>query len=143
MRDQHEGVYSIGIVARLTGLHEQTIRQYERIGLIKPKRSEGGTRIFSEHDVSQLRAVAALTHDMGINLAGVEVILRMRDEHAKLLALAREMFNYMDAASRQRFESMLQGQEPGLVPMGEKGLAVSRRRQATTSRRKIEIEDGE
>lgn len=140
MKDQDTGVYSIGIVSRLTGLHEQTIRQYERIGLIEPSRTAGGTRMFSENDVDLLRRIAALTHDMGINLAGVEVILKMRAEHAQLLSLAYEMFNYMDTATRARFESMLKGQEPGLVLLGEQGLAVAKQPPSkSTGQRKIEI----
>jgi MerR family transcriptional regulator/heat shock protein HspR len=113
-------------VAELTGLHEQTIRQYERLGLIKPQRSPGGTRMFSEGELEKLVAINALTRDMGINLAGVEVILRMRERHAGLLALAREMFACLDDTARARFGSLLRGDEPGLVPAPRQALATLR-----------------
>ncbi|MCB1218804.1 MerR family transcriptional regulator [bacterium] len=122
--DQRErGVYSIGIVAQLTGLHDQTIRQYEKLGLVSPKRSAGGTRRFSENDVSRLKAISSLTRDMGVNLAGVEIILRMRTRQEGLITLINEMFKHMDEHTRSRFESYIRGDEPGLVPTGSAGLA--------------------
>jgi MerR family transcriptional regulator/heat shock protein HspR len=139
---EKHGLYSIGVVARLTGLHEQTIRQYERMGLIRPQRSPGGTRIFADEDVLVLKSIASLTRDMGVNLAGVEIILKMRRRQQQLITLAREMFSQLDEAARARFEALLRGEEPGLVPTGSQGLA----RRATSSgskRRKIEIDDGD
>ncbi|MEZ5338512.1 MAG: MerR family transcriptional regulator [bacterium] len=122
--DQRErGVYSIGIVAQLTGLHDQTIRQYEKLGLVNPKRSAGGTRRFSENDVARLKAISSLTRDMGVNLAGVEIILRMRTRQEGLITLINEMFKHMDEHTRSRFESYIRGDEPGLVPTGSAGLA--------------------
>lgn len=140
MAGERRGLYSIGIVARLTGLHEQTIRQYERLGLITPQRSPGGTRIFSDDDVAVLGTIANLTRDMGVNLAGVEIILKMRGRQQQLVNLAREMFNQLDESSRARFEALLTGDEPGLVPTGSHGMvrADSRRQ---TSKRRIEIQE--
>ncbi len=81
-RDAHgiprdEPVFQISIVSRMVGLHQQTIRQYERVGLIRPARSGGNTRLFSHEDVERLRQVVRLVNDLGVNLAGVDVILRM------------------------------------------------------------------
>lgn len=117
-----KAVYGITVVAHMTGFHPQTIRQYERLGLLAPQRSGGGTRMFSDLDVERLRAIASLTQALGVNLAGVEIILRMREREAQLVGLAREMFNAMDEASRARFESVISGQEPGLVPAGPSGM---------------------
>lgn len=117
-----KAVYGITVVAHLTGLHPQTIRQYERLGLLSPQRSSGGTRMFSDADIERLRAINNLTQTLGVNLAGVEIILRMREREAQLVGLAREMFQAMDEASRSRFESLLSGQEPGLVPAGPSGM---------------------
>lgn len=111
----HEGVYSIGVISRLTGMHEQTIRQYERLGLVTPQRSAGGTRSYSENDLARLQVINTLTRDMGVNLAGVELILRLRDREAQLLGLARELFSQLDGPARERFEQRLRGEEPGLV----------------------------
>lgn len=123
MDPRERGVYSIGIVSQMTGLHDQTIRQYEKLGLVTPKRSAGGTRRFSENDVTRLQAISSLTRDMGVNLAGVEIILRMRTRQDGLLSLINEMFKHMDSATRSRFESFIRGDEPGLVPTGAAGLA--------------------
>ena len=139
MPGRNTGVYSIGIVSRLTGLHEQTIRQYERLGLITPQRSPGGTRVFSQHDVDRLMSIASLTRELGVNLAGVEVILKMRDRHEQMLNLAREMFNLLDERARARFEQLLRGDEPGLVPLGQRGLAVAQPKEPSMRKRKIEI----
>ena len=136
MAREHEGVFTIGVVARLTGLHEQTIRQYERLGLVDPTRSPGGTRVFSEVDVERLRSIASLTRDMGVNLAGVEIILRMRERQEQLVTVLRELYSHLDETTRKRFESFLHGDEPGLVPTGESRLAQHRPQPA---KRRIEI----
>ena len=69
--------YVISIAARMLGIHTHTLRYYERIGVIEPKRSEGNIRLYSEGDIALLRRVKTLVEDMGVNLAGVEVILRL------------------------------------------------------------------
>jgi MerR family transcriptional regulator/heat shock protein HspR len=74
----------IGAVSQILGLHPQTIRQYERLGLITPTRTEGNTRLYSDDDLDRLRFIIALTRDMGINLAGVEMIVNMKDQMTKL-----------------------------------------------------------
>ena len=74
---QHEPVFQISVVSRMVGIHQQTIRSYERVGLLNPARSRGNTRLFSHADVERLRQVVRLVSDLGINLAGVEVILRL------------------------------------------------------------------
>lgn len=81
-----EPVFQISIVSRMVGIHQQTIRQYERIGLIQPARSEGNTRLFSHEDVDRLRQVVRLVNDLGVNLAGAEVILRMGRQIEELRA---------------------------------------------------------
>lgn len=81
--DKHEPVYMIGVVAYLTEMHAQTIRLYERLGLVTPQR-KNNKRLYSEHDVERLKQIRRLTKDMGVNLAGVEVILDMLDRLEKL-----------------------------------------------------------
>ena len=75
-----KGYFSISAVAKMFSIHQQTIRLYEKEGLIAPKRSEGNTRLFSEEDVNRLEEVIYLTHKLGINLAGVEMILRYKSK---------------------------------------------------------------
>ncbi len=78
-RFESEPCYVISIAARLVGLHAQTLRYYERVGLIEPSRSGGKQRLYSNDDIEKLRRIKSLTDDMGINLAGVEVVLRLMD----------------------------------------------------------------
>jgi MerR family transcriptional regulator/heat shock protein HspR len=78
----------ISVVSEMLGIHPQTLRIYEREGFIKPKRSGGNTRLYSEEDVEKLEMILRLTRDLGVNLAGVEVILSMRE---KMELMQREM----------------------------------------------------
>ncbi|KPK22739.1 MAG: MerR family transcriptional regulator [Dehalococcoidia bacterium SG8_51_3] len=91
MEQNDEPRYVISIAARILGTQTYTLRYYERIGLVEPKRSQGNIRLYSDRDIDLLRRVRTLVEDMGVNLAGVEVILRlmqrmgeMHDEMAKL-----------------------------------------------------------
>ncbi len=81
-----EPVFQISVVSRMVGLHQQTIRSYERIGLVEPARSGGNTRLFSFEDIERLRQVVRLVNDLGVNLAGVEVILRLNHRVEELQA---------------------------------------------------------
>src|SRR5213078_3649809 len=75
--------YMISVAADLVGMHPQTLRIYETKGLVRPKRTPGGTRLYSESDVERLRIVQRLTTELGLNLAGVELVLRLEDELRK------------------------------------------------------------
>jgi MerR family transcriptional regulator, heat shock protein HspR len=84
--------YTISVVAEQYGVHPQTLRLYEREGLIKPSRSAKGTRYYTEEDVEQLELILNLTRDLGVNLAGVEIILNMRE---KMNQMQREFENFL------------------------------------------------
>ena len=71
--------FVISVAARLVGVHEQTLRYYERAGLLEPARSKGRIRLYSLHDLERVRQIRRLTDEMGVNLAGVEVIMRLTD----------------------------------------------------------------
>src|SRR3990172_6198430 len=81
-------LYMISVVSEILGIHPQTLRLYEREGFITPKRSGGNTRLYSDEDVEKLEMVLRLTRELGVNLAGVEVILSMRE---KMEHMQREM----------------------------------------------------
>ena len=81
---EDEPVYFISVVSRMVGVHAQTLRYYERVGLVSPSRSGGRQRLYSLREVQKLQRIKTLTEDMGVNLAGVEVILRLLDQVAKL-----------------------------------------------------------
>ncbi len=76
-------IYMISVAADLVGVHPQTLRQYEDKGLVRPKRTPGGTRLYSEADIERLQIVQRLTTEVGLNLAGVELVLRLEDELRK------------------------------------------------------------
>ncbi len=82
-------VYVISVAAELVEMHPQTLRLYERKGLIRPKRSAGKTRLYSERDIERLREIRRLTQELGVNLAGVEEIMRLREELERLRARYR------------------------------------------------------
>ena len=87
-------IYMISVAAELVGMHPQTLRMYETKGLVRPQRTPGGTRLYSEADIERLRIVQRLTTELGLNLAGVELVLRIEDElrkaHAQIERLERQ-----------------------------------------------------
>ena len=94
-----EPVYVISIAARIVGMHAQTLRQYERVGLVAPQRTSGRIRMYSRTDIARLRQVQRLMNDLGVNLAGVEVILRMNE---KMQAMESEMEELRQHVQRLR-----------------------------------------
>ena len=82
--DQSEPRYVISVAARMVGVHVQTLRYYERAGLVKPSRSEGNTRFYSTRDVAHILRIRSLIDDLGVNLAGVEVIMRMSEHMGEM-----------------------------------------------------------
>jgi MerR family transcriptional regulator/heat shock protein HspR len=80
MRSENQPVYMIGVAANLCNVHPQTLRQYERLGLVIPSRAGAKNRLYSEVDIRRVQRIQRLTQEMGVNLAGVELILRLLDE---------------------------------------------------------------
>jgi len=83
-RRKDEPVFMIGVAAQLCGMHPQTLRLYERLGLVQPRRQNGRNRLYSEVDIERLLQIQRLTQDMGVNLAGVEVILDLLERIQKI-----------------------------------------------------------
>ncbi len=81
---QDEPVYYISVAARLIAAHPQTLRMYERVGLVRPQRTPQGLRLYSERDIERLRQIQRLTQEMGVNLAGVDLVLKLLDQIAEL-----------------------------------------------------------
>src|SRR5436190_23742012 len=120
--------FTISAVAEEFELHPQTLRLYEREGLLKPSRSEGNTRLYTDTDLERLELVLALTRDLGVNLAGVEIILNMRE---KMDAMQREFerfFNYLQnhVSDFANFTEPAPPDSDALVPISR--TAVLRRR---------------
>ncbi|MBI2304257.1 MAG: helix-turn-helix transcriptional regulator [Chloroflexi bacterium] len=89
--EESEPLYVISIAARILGVHAQTLRYYERVGLITPSRSQGNIRLYSGEDINRLRQVLRLINDLGVNLAGAEVILRMSQRMAEMEREIRQL----------------------------------------------------
>ena len=90
--------YTISAVAEQYSLHPQTLRMYEREGLLKPSRSEGNTRLYTDTDLARLELILSLTRDLGVNLAGVEIILNMR---RKTELMQKEVNEFMEYVKRE------------------------------------------
>jgi MerR family transcriptional regulator/heat shock protein HspR len=93
--------YMIGVAAELVGMHPQTLRMYEQKGLVRPGRTAGNTRLYSDADVDRLRLIQRLTTELGLNLAGVESVLRLEDELARMKRRLERMEREMRAALDQ------------------------------------------
>jgi MerR family transcriptional regulator/heat shock protein HspR len=95
----------ISVAAELVGMHPQTLRIYETRGLVRPRRTPGNTRLYSERDLARLRAIQRLTTELGLNLAGVERVLELEDElerlNGRIASLERELRSAVDRVHRQ------------------------------------------
>jgi len=94
--NEREPRYVISIAARMVGVHTYTLRYYERVGIVEPSRSRGNIRLYSESDIAQLRRVKTLMDDLGVNLAGVEVIMRMVQRMLELQEQVQELEDELD-----------------------------------------------
>jgi MerR family transcriptional regulator/heat shock protein HspR len=109
--------YMISVAAELVGMHPQTLRVYETKGLVRPKRTPGNTRLYSEADLERLRLIQRLTTELGLNLAGVETVLRLEDEltrlHARVERLESEMRDEVQRVHRQYRREVVLYRDPG------------------------------
>jgi MerR family transcriptional regulator/heat shock protein HspR len=107
MRTENQPVYMIGVAANLCGVHPQTLRQYERLGLVVPSRAGAKNRLYSELDINRVRRIQRLTQDMGVNLAGVELILRLLDQMEDVRKdMERQLEDYITDAERRISQMM-------------------------------------
>jgi len=101
-RGRSKAAYMISAVAEQYQIHPQTLRLYEREGLLKPSRSEGNTRLYTDGDLERLEVILKLTRDMGVNLAGVEIILNMREKMAAMQQQIEEFVSTLNLELRSR-----------------------------------------
>jgi len=114
-----KAAYMISAVAQEYGIHPQTLRLYEREGLLKPSRSEGNTRLYTDEDLERLEMILKLTREMGVNLAGVEIILNMRE---KMEAMQRQFEEFIATLNRElasRIPAPGPSEEHSLIPVIE------------------------
>jgi MerR family transcriptional regulator, heat shock protein HspR len=113
-----KGRYMISVAADLVGMHPQTLRIYEQKGLVRPQRTAGNTRLYSESDLDRLRLIQRLTSELGLNLAGVEQVLRLEDQLRRMQArfnrLERELREEMRNVERRYKRELVLWKEPRL-----------------------------
>ena len=111
-----KGAYMISSVAEMYEIHPQTLRLYEREGLLRPSRSEGNTRLYTDEDLERLEFILNLARDLGVNIAGIGIVLQMRE---RMEEMNRQMQGFVDYVRTEMLTRMQQQQQPGagLVPM--------------------------
>ena len=122
--DRETPLYMISVVAELLGVHPQTLRLYEREGYVRPRRTRGGTRLYSEADVDTVRRILHLTRDLGVNLAGVEVVIEMRRKLERMQAELAEALEFVRREMKREVE--LQRSRTALVRVGPRTGALRR-----------------
>jgi MerR family transcriptional regulator, heat shock protein HspR len=121
--------YMISVVARSYGIHPQTLRLYEREGLLRPSRTEGNTRLYSDEDLHELEVVLNLTRDLGVNLAGVEIILNMRRKMEQLQRDVNEFVAHVkEELAKASHEGWREQLEKALVRLPPAQIQVARTR---------------
>jgi MerR family transcriptional regulator, heat shock protein HspR len=105
MRKKAKAGYMISAVAELYKLHPQTLRLYERVGLLKPSRSQGNTRLYTDEDLERLEVILNLTRELGVNLAGIEIILNMRDKMGEMQAEMEAFIKFVRNEMTRNFAS--------------------------------------
>lgn len=125
------GAYMISAVAEMYEIHPQTLRLYEREGLLRPSRSEGNTRLYTDEDLERLEFILNLARDLGVNIAGIAIVLQMRE---RMEEMNRQMQGFVDYVREEMLQRMQQAGavQPGLVPL-RKPIVMQPREQAKQS----------
>jgi MerR family transcriptional regulator/heat shock protein HspR len=119
-----KGAYMISAVAEMYDIHPQTLRLYEREGLLLPSRSEGNTRLYTDEDLERLEFILNLARDLGVNIAGIAIVLQMRE---RMEEMNRQMQGFVDYVRTEMLARMQQqASGPGLVPMPRPAIVPSR-----------------
>ena len=134
MKRRKGGTYTISAVAAQYEIHPQTLRLYEREGLLKPSRSEGNTRLYTDEDLARLEVILSLTRDLGVNLAGVEIILNMREKMDAMQHEFERFFSYLQSHAEE-FSHLTEPPPPEAGALVRASRAVVLRRRAQTNPR--------
>ena len=118
MRSKSKAAYMISSVAEQYAIHPQTLRLYEREGLLKPSRSDGNTRLYTDDDLERLEVILHLTRDLGVNLAGVEIILNMREKMSEMQRQVEDFVTTMNSERASRpFAQQASKEKNALIPV--------------------------
>jgi MerR family transcriptional regulator/heat shock protein HspR len=112
-----KAAYMISSVAEQYGLHPQTLRLYEREGLLKPSRSDGNTRLYTDDDLERLEVILKLTRDLGVNLAGVEIILNMREKMGDMQSQIQQFIATLNSELAARTGRAAESKNNSLIPV--------------------------
>ena len=119
-----KGAYMISAVAEMYDIHPQTLRLYEREGLLLPSRSEGNTRLYTDEDLERLEFILNLARDLGVNIAGIAIVLQMRE---RMEEMNRQMQGFVDYVRTEMLTRMQQqATGPGLVPISRPAIVPQR-----------------
>jgi len=114
-KNKKEPLYMIGAVSRMFNIHPQTLRLYEREGLLTPSRTEGRTRLYSQEDIEKLEFILFLTRELGVNLAGVDAILRMREQMMQMQKQIEYLLEFIQEEIRRRYAESAEEQQNALM----------------------------
>ena len=112
-----KGVYMISAVAEMYEIHPQTLRLYEREGLLKPSRTEGNTRFYTDDDLERLEFILNLARDLGVNIAGIAIILQMRERMEEMNRQMQNFVEYVRSEMLSRFQQNAPAQPGAIVPL--------------------------
>lgn len=122
MADAQKPLYMISVVADMLGVHPQTLRLYEREGFVSPSRTDGNTRLYSDEDIDLIRMILRLTRELGVNLAGVEVILSMREKMEQMQKELNQLIKFITAEMEKEYVGFSRKFEEALVRAPKSGL---------------------
>ena len=112
-----KGAYMISSVAEMYGIHPQTLRLYEREGLLKPSRTEGNTRLYTDEDLERLEFILSLARDLGVNIAGMAIILQMRERMEEMQRQIQEFVQYIQQEVLTRASAAADPSKGAIVPV--------------------------
>jgi MerR family transcriptional regulator/heat shock protein HspR len=112
-----KGAYMISAVAEMYEIHPQTLRLYEREGLLKPSRTEGNTRLYTDEDLERLEFILNLARDLGVNIAGIAIILQMRERMEEMNRQMQSFVEYVRSEMLTRFQQAAPGSAGAIVPL--------------------------
>jgi len=126
-KGKSKAAYMISAIAEQYEIHPQTLRLYEREGLLKPSRSEGNTRLYTTEDIERLEVILHLTRDLGVNLAGVEIILNMREKMGEMQSQIQEFVATLNRELAMRAAPPPPNDRTSLIPVINARISVRRR----------------
>lgn len=122
-----QGAYMISSVAEMYGIHPQTLRLYEREGLLKPSRTEGNTRLYTDSDLERLELILSLARDLGVNISGIAIILQMRERMEEMQRQMSEFVSYVRSEVMTRAQQASVDASRGAIVPLRQGMVVKKR----------------